>query len=133
MAEAARTMSEGRAAAQAPLMRRGDDRRTRALTRTSGIHSGERGFTIIEVMVAVFILVLGVLGVATMANTANIQSSTSKARVGGTNLAREVLEDARSFPYADLSGNVPAGSGSTTLQSDLSGVGLTDASVANGW
>src|SRR4051794_30452531 len=122
MAESARTMSKGRAAAQAPLVRSGDDRRIRALTRTSGIHSGERGFTIIEVMVAVFVLVFGVLGVATLANSANIGSDTAKARVGATTLAREVLEDARAFPYEDLTGTVPAGSGSPAVQSDLSNV-----------
>lgn len=96
----------------------------------------ESGFTIIEVMVAIFILVLGVLGVAVLANAANVISVTTKARVGATNLAREMLEGARTFDYADLTGAVPS-TGSppnTALADDFTGIGLGDADVsASGW
>jgi prepilin-type N-terminal cleavage/methylation domain-containing protein len=87
----------------------------------------EHGFTLIEVLVAIFLLLLGVLGVAKMADQANVASNQSKARVGATNLARELLEDTRSFKYADLQGRVPAGSGATDLQDAYAGVGVTDA------
>jgi prepilin-type N-terminal cleavage/methylation domain-containing protein len=87
----------------------------------------ERGFTIIEVMVAIVLLLLGVLGVATMADNANGVSTTTKARVGATNLAREVLEDARTFSYADLTGTLPAGSGATDLETAFAGIEFTDA------
>jgi prepilin-type N-terminal cleavage/methylation domain-containing protein len=87
----------------------------------------ERGFTIIEVMVAITLLLIAVLGVATMADGANVVSTTTKARVGATNLARELLEDARSFKYTDLSGNVPAGGSNTSLQDSYASIGITDA------
>jgi type IV pilus modification protein PilV len=94
----------------------------------------EAGFTIIEVLVAMFLLAVGVLGVATMADSANLVSDTAKARVGATNLAREVLEDARAFDYAELTGTVPAGGSSTTLQSDIVKIGLNDADASTaGW
>lgn len=89
----------------------------------------EAGFTIIEVMVAVLLLLIGVLGVATMADSANVISTTSKARVGATNLARELIEDARAFKYAELNGTLPAASGGPTdLQDAFANIGLTDAS-----
>src|SRR5882757_8217983 len=68
--------------------------------------SGERGFTLVEVLVATTILLIGALGVATMADSANLISTTTKARVGATNLARELLEDARTFKYAELNGDL---------------------------
>jgi len=73
--------------------------------------SSERGFTIIEVLVAATILVVGVLGTVTMIDTANGVTNNSKARDGATNLAREIVEVARSLPYDDLT--------SANLQSSL--------------
>jgi Tfp pilus assembly protein PilV len=89
----------------------------------------EAGFTIIEVLVAIVLLLVGVLGVATMADSANILSTTSKARVGATNLAREMIEDARTFKYAELNGSLPAGGGATDLQDAYANIGITDASA----
>lgn len=91
----------------------------------------EAGFTIIEVMVAVALLLVGVLGVATMADSANVISTTTKARVGATNLARELTEDARAFKYAELNGDVAAASGGATdLQDAYANIGVTDASAS---
>lgn len=64
------------------------------------------GFTLIEVMVASLLLLVGVLGVLTMLNTANLATTTSKAREQGVSLQREVVEVARSVPYDQL---VPTG------------------------
>jgi prepilin-type N-terminal cleavage/methylation domain-containing protein len=62
----------------------------------------ERGFTIIEVMVAATILVVGVLGTLTLLDSANRATQRTKAREGATNLAREIIEAARAVGYPNL-------------------------------
>ena len=60
------------------------------------------GFTLIEVLVASFILLVGLMGTVTLVDSANARSDANKAREGATNLAREVSEFARTLPYAEL-------------------------------
>jgi prepilin-type N-terminal cleavage/methylation domain-containing protein len=62
----------------------------------------QRGFTLVEVMVAIFILLVGILGVVSLVDGANAVTSKTKAREGGTNVARSVIEIARSVRYRDL-------------------------------
>ena len=62
----------------------------------------QRGFTLVEVMVAIFILLVGVLGVVSMVDGANAVTSKTRAREGGTNIARSVIEISRSVRYRDL-------------------------------
>ena len=62
----------------------------------------QRGFTLVEVLVAIFILLVGVLGVVTLVDGANAGTSKTKAREGGTNIARSVIEISRSIRYRDL-------------------------------
>jgi prepilin-type N-terminal cleavage/methylation domain-containing protein len=62
----------------------------------------QRGFTLIEVMVAMVILLVGVLGVVTLIDGANAVTSKTKAREGGTSIARSVIEVSRSIRYRDL-------------------------------
>jgi Tfp pilus assembly protein PilV len=62
----------------------------------------EDGFTVVEVMVAALILVVGVAGSVTLVDGANATTLNTRAREGATNLAREVVEDARSVPYTDI-------------------------------
>jgi prepilin-type N-terminal cleavage/methylation domain-containing protein len=62
----------------------------------------QRGFTLVEVMVAIFILLVGVLGVVSMVDGANAVTSKTRAREGGTNIARSVIEVSRSVRYRDL-------------------------------
>jgi prepilin-type N-terminal cleavage/methylation domain-containing protein len=62
----------------------------------------QRGFTLVEVMVAIFILLVGVLGIVAMVDGANAVTSKTKAREGGTNIARSVIEISRSIRYRDL-------------------------------
>jgi prepilin-type N-terminal cleavage/methylation domain-containing protein len=64
--------------------------------------AGERGFTLVEVLVAIAILLVGVLGVVSLVDGANAVTSKTKAREGGTNLARSIIEVARSVRYRDL-------------------------------
>jgi type II secretory pathway pseudopilin PulG len=62
----------------------------------------ETGMTLVEVMVAIVILLVGVLGTVTMIDAANAGTSKTKAREGATHLGRQILEIARSVPYRDL-------------------------------
>ena len=62
----------------------------------------QSGFTLVEVMVAVFILLIGVLGALTLLDGANAATSRTKKREAATNLARELIESARAVPYPDL-------------------------------
>jgi prepilin-type N-terminal cleavage/methylation domain-containing protein len=62
----------------------------------------QRGFTIVEVLVAASVLLIGLLGAVTMLDTASATDSTTKAREQGASLARELVEAGRSIPYAQL-------------------------------
>ena len=71
----------------------------------------EDGFTIVEVLVAIVILTVGVLGALVLINTANGTTLANEARTGGVNLAREVAEGSRAVqetvPYSQLSNGCP--------------------------
>lgn len=62
----------------------------------------ENGFSLVEVMVALLVLLVGVLGTVMMIDGANAVTAQTKAREGGTALARTLLEVARGIPYRDL-------------------------------
>ena len=64
--------------------------------------SSQSGFTLIEVLVAMIILLTGVLGVVSLVDGANAVTSKTKAREGGTAIARSVIEVSRSIRYRDL-------------------------------
>lgn len=59
----------------------------------------EDGFTIIEVLVASFVLLVGVLGTVTLIDTAMGVGKTSRTREAATNLAREIVETAHVVDY----------------------------------
>src|SRR5204863_320906 len=61
----------------------------------------ESGFTIVEVLVAIVLLLVGVLGVVQMIDTANAVTDNTKAREGAVALGRQVLEDPRTITYTD--------------------------------
>lgn len=65
----------------------------------------EGGFTLIEVMVAAFILVVGILGTLQMLTYSSLATTTTKAREQGVALQREIVEAARSLPYDQLMPN----------------------------
>ena len=74
---------------------------------------GERGFTLIEVIAATLILLVGILAVTTMLNAASRANAVNRQRDTATNVARELVESARSIPYERVSGTGV----STSLQS----------------
>ncbi|QEC49382.1 hypothetical protein FSW04_18600 [Baekduia soli] len=95
------------------------------MERSSAVHSQD-GFTIIEVMVAALILIVGILGVTTIVNTANGTTTSNKAREQGLALARELAESARSVRYQSLR--------PSTVVATLQGMpGFANAGAGPGW
>jgi prepilin-type N-terminal cleavage/methylation domain-containing protein len=62
----------------------------------------EGGFTLIEILVAMVILLVGILGTYALLDAANRQTSANLAREQGNSLAQAVLERARAIPYDGL-------------------------------
>jgi hypothetical protein len=80
----------------------------------------------VEVMVAMVILVVGLLGAATMLSKASEMTASSKAREGGVALQRELVEAARGTPYAELQ--------PTSVVAKLQALsGLSDGGSQAGW
>src|SRR2546423_10903895 len=87
----------------------------------------EAGFTLVELMIAIFVLLVGVLGSVALVDGANRTSSSTRAREGGTNLARDVFEAARLLKIGDVV------SKTADFQSLLGSGSLADSSGAAGW
>src|SRR5437588_2613261 len=62
----------------------------------------QRGFTLIEVMMAALVLTIGVLTTLGLIDNANSKTVQSKAREAATGLDRQLIEDARTIPYPQL-------------------------------
>ncbi len=62
----------------------------------------EAGFTLVEVLVAAFLVVVGILGTMETISVANRGTSNANARTGATNVARRVVEAARAVPGGQL-------------------------------
>jgi Tfp pilus assembly protein PilE len=94
---------------------------------SSAARRTEAGFTLVEVMIAALVLVVGVLGTLALVDGANRATSETKRREGGTSLARELLERAHAVPYSLLT--------PTTLEPQLKAQsGLEDElSQTGGW
>ncbi|HEX2162067.1 MAG TPA: prepilin-type N-terminal cleavage/methylation domain-containing protein [Thermoleophilaceae bacterium] len=86
----------------------------------------QSGFTLVEVMVAIVLLLVGVLGAVSLIDRANAQTSTTKAREGATALARSLLEISRGVPYAELT------SERVLAELDARGAGFADGDAAAG-
>lgn len=91
----------------------------------SGWLQEERGFTLIEVLVAAVVLVVGLLAVFGMLGVASHDGSTNRQRQAETSLAREVIENARSLGYAQLvSATIASALGPDITGSTVSGSSL---------
>lgn len=88
---------------------------------------GEDGFTLVEVMAAIVILLVGVIGVVALADGANGTTAKTKGREAATGITRDVIEGAHAIPYVELTPSTV----SATLQAQP-GLGDADAS-AGGW
>lgn len=62
----------------------------------------EAGFTLVEVLVASFVLVVGLLGVLSTVDAANKATSVTRGREGATSLGRELTEAAHAIPFDQL-------------------------------
>jgi len=62
----------------------------------------QAGFTVIEVMIAMFVLLVGVLGTFTMIDGGLASTSRTTARDQGTNLARDLVERSRQASYSTM-------------------------------
>jgi prepilin-type N-terminal cleavage/methylation domain-containing protein len=60
------------------------------------------GFTLVELLLAMVILLVGMLGTITLVDAANQTTSRTRARVVANNLVREVIEQARMVDYDSL-------------------------------
>ena len=80
----------------------------------------EAGFTVIEVLVAATVLIVGVAAALSLIDRANAATVTTKSREGATSLARELVESVRAVQYDCLT--------PTTLLSELAAQpGLADS------
>ena len=82
----------------------------------------ERGFTIVEMMFAVVVLLVGALGTLAMLDGANKRGRGAQDRQNGTALARQVVEAAKGIPYRD----VTPGTIVSTLREDDALAGVSD-------
>ncbi len=62
----------------------------------------QQGFTLIEVMIALVVLLVGMLGVMTMQYYAVSGNTSSREMRIATNLTQEFVEQLKATPYADL-------------------------------
>ncbi len=61
------------------------------------------GFTLVEVLMAAVILIVGITALFGLLDSSVKASFQTRAREGATSLARQILEDAHTIPYAQLS------------------------------
>jgi prepilin-type N-terminal cleavage/methylation domain-containing protein len=84
------------------------------------------GFTIIEVLIAAVVMVVGLAALFGLLDTSVKATASTRAREGATNLARQILEDARTIPYAQLS--------PSSITGQLQAMnGLASVSTSPGW
>jgi len=84
----------------------------------------ERGMTLVEVMAAMVILVIGVLGTLTLVEGSFSSTNATTSREQATNLARDLVERSRQADYKDMTyalapatlrGMLPTSDGATAL------------------
>ncbi len=93
----------------------------------------DHGFTVIEVLVAAILLVVGLGALLGMLVTANHAISTTRLRQEGTSIARELLEDSRGLAYTQLtSGTIASALQPQLPGASLSGTNLTITRSVNG-
>src|SRR4051794_33101533 len=86
----------------------------------------QAGFSLIEVLVAMTLLLTAVLGLMSLTDSAAKTTTSTKAREGAVNVGREVLEDAGGIAYSQLS--------PSTLVPTLQALpGLASTSGAGSW
>jgi prepilin-type N-terminal cleavage/methylation domain-containing protein len=87
---------------------------------------GERGFTLVEVLAAIAILLVGTLGVVALADGASDSTSRTRANEAANGLARDMLESVQGISYETLTGDaigttLRARDGMADARGDLAG------------
>ena len=62
----------------------------------------DRGFTLVEVLAATVLLLIGILGTLAMIDTANSATAGNQNRSAANNLTRQISETAKQVPYSSL-------------------------------
>jgi hypothetical protein len=94
--------------------------------RLLGHARAQDGFTLFEALMAAVILIIGLIGLLGLLDVSVKASAATRAREGATSLSRQIIEDARTIPYAQL---IP-----TSIESQLQAMnGLTNATPGSGW
>lgn len=90
---------------------------------TSRLLRDQSGFSLVELMVAALILIIGASSAFALIDGANKSVTSNSARLGGSNLARELTEYARATDYDSLAPGqiVPALRARPTIAGSLSG------------
>jgi prepilin-type N-terminal cleavage/methylation domain-containing protein len=94
--------------------------------RVSATCRRESGFTLIEVVVAMTIIVVGALGTLMLVDRANSSTSKTRTRQTATGLMRDLLETAQGLPYTSVAPD--------TIAATLQGKGFgDDVAGTAGW
>lgn len=75
--------------------------------------------TMVEVMAAMVILIIGVLGTLVLVEGGMSSTSRTTAREQGTNLARDLVERSRQVPYASTNTGAALGAAAAALRAKL--------------
>jgi type IV pilus assembly protein PilV len=87
---------------------------------------GQRGFSLAEVLIAITIMAIGLLGAAALMSNMSVSANDSRYMSTEALLASEKLEDLNRYQSTDAQISVPAGASSGSLTADLTAtVGAT--------
>lgn len=87
--------------------------------------NGEGGFTLIEVLITIFVISAGLLALLALVDRGNETTAENLNRENATNVAREVTERAHGVSYDQLTTNDAA----TTLRNAIEAAGTRNSSV----
>ena len=85
--------------------------------------SGQKGFTLLEVMIAVFLLAVAIMGAASLTTSVIKGNSSSQTLTTATTLAKDKMEELKATNYTALStaGSPDYATASGTVQASASG------------
>jgi prepilin-type N-terminal cleavage/methylation domain-containing protein len=93
-----------------------------------------RGFTLIEILLGITILVIGILGAASMFGTGYTNVAEGGRMTMAVTAARQMLEDVRTIPFGSLPNlNGPAGTGFNTNSPGSQPASDPERNIARKW